>query len=83
MEVAGSSHMVADSALCPVSLVVQADLRCAVEQTYLHGLGRIGSAVDDVQPGNRSAQPIPALAESRCTAARWSMPLLWSTVRCL
>lgn len=82
MEVADSFHMVADSALFPVSLVVRTGLRCAVEQTYLHGLGRIGAAVGDVPPGSRSVPPIPVLAESIHTV-RWSMPWLSSTERCL
>jgi hypothetical protein len=73
--------MVADSALCPVSLVVQAGHRCAVEQTYLLGLGRIGSAGDAVLLGSHSVQQIPALAESKYTAAHSSMPLLSRTAR--
>jgi hypothetical protein len=81
VEVADSFRMVAGSALCPVSLVVQADRHCAVEQTYLHELGRIGAAVDDARVGSHNVLLIPALAESR-RIARSSMPLSWSTGRC-
>jgi hypothetical protein len=76
-----SSRMVADSALCRVSLVVRVDDHCVVEQTYLHGLDHIGSA-DDVQPGNHSVPLNPALAESRCID-RSGRPLLSSTAHYL
>jgi hypothetical protein len=77
----GSSHTVADSALCRVSLAVRVDDHCVVERTYLHGLDHIGSA-DDVQPGNHNVPLTPALAESKCIGHS-NRPWLSSTAQCL
>jgi hypothetical protein len=43
----GSFRMVAGSALCEVSLDGRTDDRCAVERTYLHGLGCIDFVAGD------------------------------------